>query len=72
MHVLEMLANFLPRAPIYWGDEMPLPRYMGVGMYKNASIRRFFEHGAMLADTFFGACGGHLTKKCYNTPRACS
>jgi len=72
MHILEMLAksSFIP--PSSWGKWLRLPQYVGAYDSKFTSIRPFFELLAMLAKAFFATGGGHLTKLCYNTPRACS
>ena len=72
MHVAAMLAKSRLGAPSFGGTGKSQPAYVGGVRVKIASIGRFLNIMLILAGIFSGACGGHLRKKWYNTPRACS
>ena len=72
MHVAAMLVKTGCETPTLGGERYCLPLVLGGMRVKIASIGRFLNIMLILAGIFSGACGGHLRKKWYNTPRACS
>ena len=72
MHVAAMLAKTPGGTPTLGGKRDCLPLMLAGMRVKIASIRRFLNIMLILAGNYSGACGGDLTKKWYNTPRACS
>jgi len=72
LRVLEMLAKMPFPPPSYRGTNFCPPLYMAARRVGIASFGRFFQRIEMLAAAIFATAGGYLTKKWYNTPRACS